>query len=31
MPGAVPMGAAIGVVLLTLISFILLDIFEGRD
>jgi len=25
------MGAAIGVVLLTLISFILLDIFEGRE
>jgi hypothetical protein len=31
MPGAVPMGAAIGVVLLTLISFILLDIFGGRE
>jgi hypothetical protein len=31
MPGTVPLGAAIGVVLLTLISFILLDIFEGRE
>jgi hypothetical protein len=31
MPGAVPMGAAIGVVLLTLISFILLDICKERE
>jgi hypothetical protein len=31
MAGVVTLGAAIGVVLLTLISRILLDIFEGRE